>query len=204
MANQGQPHTPPALCNTLYYCTPGCVVQYSTPVVQQYRCRDRCVVQQIVLPTYCVQCSSMVQYSTQYVCVYYQYSVQYVCMYHCVCCCYCVSVVVCASVSPWLGSSLPAQCPCPAYLLTVCVTLPTQYINLLVMVCVQYSVCVLMQIDRCVSQYIVQQVCCVVHSFCTRVDRQYSSSVCSVYIDSIVTHTRQDRYSVVHSVVCVQ
>lgn len=206
MANQDLPHTRPVLCGTLYYYTTGCVVQYSIPVVQQYRCRVGVQYsRQYYLPTVY---SIVVWYSIVHSMYVYTISIVYSIvhsMYVCIIVCVVVLVLLCARAS-LLGQAaayLPDVLALPTYSLCV-LPPPTQYSNLLVLVCVQYSMCVLTQIDRCVSQYIVQQVCCVVHSYCIRVDRQCSSSMCSAHIDSIITYTRQDRYSIVHSVVCVQ
>ena len=127
-------------------------------------------------------------------------------MYHCVCVvvvlvlllCQCCCVRERLSLARQQPACLPGALALPTY--SLCTTPPTQCSNLLVMVCVWYSVCVLMQIDRCVAQYIVQQVCCVVHSYYTRVDRQCGSSVCSTHIDSI-TMLILDRMGIVQYIV---
>lgn len=201
MANQDLPHTPPVLCGTLYYCTAGCVVQYSIPVGQQYRCRVGVwCSKQYYLPTvYSIVVWYSIVHSMYVYTISIVYSIihsMYVCiivyvLLLCQCCCVrerlslvrqqpaCLVPLPCLCLSVYLPyPTYLHRCVCSSsILLLLCVIV-------LVIVCMQYT----QQMYVCM-----QYTCCTVGQVCSIVVVcvQYSTHVQMylVYIDSSIVHS---------------
>lgn len=197
MANQDLPHTRPVLCGTLYYCTAGCVVQYSIPVGQQYRCRVGVwCSRQYYLPTVY---SIVVWYSivhSMYVYTIVQCIVQYiVCMYVslyvlllCQCCC------VRERLS--LARQQPAcLVPLPCLCLSVYLPHPTYLHRCVCSSSILLLLCVIVLVIVCM-QYTQQMYVCVVYMLYCWVGMQYSSSMCIVQYTCIdVSSIHRQQYS---------